>query len=103
MYGLLGKIIATVGGRDELAKILIEGAQGLPGCISYVVAEDQIDMEAIWITEVWDNQASHQASLSLPAVQDAISKGKPLIAGFGERFVTTPVGGYGLRAERQTT
>jgi quinol monooxygenase YgiN len=44
----------------------------------------------------WDNQASHQASLSLPAVQEAIAQGRPLIAEFGERFVTEPVGGYGL-------
>jgi hypothetical protein len=32
----------------------------------------------------------------LPAVQAAIAKARPLIAGFGERFETTPVGGYGL-------
>jgi hypothetical protein len=32
----------------------------------------------------------------LPAVQAAIAKAKPSIAGFGERFVTTPVGGRGL-------
>jgi quinol monooxygenase YgiN len=53
-------------------------------------------MDAVWVTEVWENQASHQASLSLPAVQAAITKGRPLIAGFGERFETTPLGGFGL-------
>jgi len=29
-------------------------------------------------------------------VQLAISKGKPLIAGFGERFEIEPVGGIGI-------
>lgn len=38
--------------------------------------------------------SSHDASLSLPSVKDAITRGRPLIAGFGERIVTTPVGGH---------
>ncbi len=48
------------------------------------------------ITEVWDSEASHKASLALPAVKDAIGRARPLIATFGEHFVTTPVGGHGL-------
>jgi quinol monooxygenase YgiN len=67
-------------------------------CLSYIVAKDTADAEAIWVAEVWDSRANHQASLSLPAVQQAIAKGKPLIAGFGERFETQPVGGHGLAA-----
>ena len=46
----------------------------------------------------WDSQHSHQASLALPAVQAAIAKARPLIAGFGERFETRPVAGPGLPA-----
>ncbi|MFW6096624.1 MAG: antibiotic biosynthesis monooxygenase, partial [Chloroflexota bacterium] len=42
----------------------------------------------------------HQASLSLPSVQQAIERGKLLIAGFGERFETEPVGGVGLEDSR---
>ena len=68
----------------------------MPGCLSYVVAEDPADGNAIWITEVWDSKASHGASLSLPAVKDAIARGRPLIAGFGDRIETTPIGGAGL-------
>jgi hypothetical protein len=45
---------------------------------------------------VWDSPASHQASLTLPAVKTAITKGRPLIAGFSNRFETTPIGGLGL-------
>ncbi len=54
---------------------------------------------ACGVTEVWDSAASHKASLSLPAVQQAIAKGRPLIAGFGERFETRPLGGIGLAAK----
>jgi quinol monooxygenase YgiN len=96
MYGLIGKMIAVAGQRDALLAILFAGVADMPGCLSYVVAKDPADENAIWITEVWDNQASHQASLSLPAVQQAIVRAKPLIVGFGEHIVTQPVGGYGL-------
>ena len=96
MYGLIGKIKANPGQRDELISILVEGSERMPGCLSYVVAKDTADADAIWITEVWVNQESHQNSLSLPTVQEAIARGRPLIAGFGERFETTPIGGHGL-------
>lgn len=96
MYGLIGKIVTTEGGRDELAAILLDVVAGMPGCLSYVVAKDVEDENALWITEVWDSETSHQESLSLPSVQEAIRKGRPLIAGFGERVVTTPLGGQGL-------
>ena len=68
----------------------------MPGCLSYIVAKDTIDTNAIWITEAWDSKVSHEASLSLPSVKEAIAKGRPLIAGFSDRVVTTPVGGTGL-------
>ena len=96
MYGLIGKMIAAPGQRDALVEILLDGTAGMPGCRSYIVAADPGDANAIWITEVWDDEASHKGSLSLPAVQAAISKARPIIAGFGERFVTAPVGGVGL-------
>lgn len=96
MYGLIGKIKVVPGQCDALIAILLEGTSGMPGCFSYVIAKDLTDADAIWITEVWDSQDSHRASLSLPSVQQAIARGKPLISGFGERFETQPVGGHGL-------
>ena len=96
MYGLIGKMRTVAGKRDELAAILLEGTGEMPGCLSYVVALDPADADVLWITEVWDSEASHRASLTLPAVKDAISRGRPLIAGFESHTVTTPVGGVGL-------
>jgi quinol monooxygenase YgiN len=61
-----------------------------------MIAEDPADENGLWITEVWDSQASHKASLSLPAVQAAIAKGRPMIAGFSNRVETVPIGGQGL-------
>ena len=68
------------------------------GCRSYVIAEDAADLDALWITEVWESREAHQASLSLPAVRAAIEDLRPWIAGFGERFETHPVAGVGLEA-----
>ena len=96
MYGLITNIKTAVGQRDALIAILIEATSAMPGCLSYIVAKDPADTEASWVTEVWESRASHQASLSLPSVQQAMAKGRPLIIGFGERFETQPVGGYGL-------
>lgn len=100
MYGLIGKITANPGQRDALVAILLDGTGAMPGCLSYVVATDPVDGDAIWITEVWDSEASHEASLQLPAVQAAIGSARPLIAGFSDRRVTTPVGGVGLAGVR---
>lgn len=100
MYGLIGKMTAVAGKRDELIAILLEGVSGMPGCLSYVVAKDPADADGIWITEVWDSQESHKASLSLPSVKQAITRGRPLIAGFSNHTVTEPVGGHGLASAK---
>jgi quinol monooxygenase YgiN len=96
MYGLIAKVNVVPGQRDALAALLLEGSQAMPGCLSYVIAADPADSDALWITEVWDSQASHRASHSLPAVQAVIAKGRPMIAGFSNRVETVPVGGVGL-------
>lgn len=96
MYGLIGKMLAKPGQRDALLVFLLDGTGAMPGCLSYVLAKDPTNPDAIWITETWDSAESHKASLQLPAVQKAIAKARPIIAGFGERFETQPVGGVGL-------
>ncbi|GAA4781128.1 putative quinol monooxygenase [Lysobacter hankyongensis] len=96
MHGLIGKMKAAPGQRDALIAILLEGISGMPGCLSYVVARDPADADAVWITEVWDSVEHHKASLSLPQVQAAIAKARPIIAGFDTHIVTEPVGGHGL-------
>jgi len=96
MYGLIGKMRSTPGQRDALIAILLEGTTAMPGCLAYIIAKDKQDADAIWITETWDSQDHHKASLTLPSVQAAIKQARPLIAGFGERFETEPIGGQGL-------
>jgi quinol monooxygenase YgiN len=80
MYGLIGKMNVVSGQRDALIAILLEGVEAMPGCMSYIIA--------------------NEASLSLPSVQQAIARGRPLIAGFSERIITEPVGGHGLTRKK---
>jgi quinol monooxygenase YgiN len=83
--------------RDEMIEILRESAANMPGCVSYVVAKDAADENTLWVAEVWDSMASHDASLSLPAVKNAIPWGKAVVSNFERIAVTNPVWGVGLR------
>jgi quinol monooxygenase YgiN len=100
MYGLIGKMTCVPGQREAFIAIVLEGVGGMPGCLSYVVARDRQDADSIWITEVWDSKESHEASLQLPTVREAIKRGRPLIASFGEQTITEPVGGHALAKAR---
>lgn len=100
MYGEIGKIVAVKGRRGEVIENILNAISDMPGCISYIVAKDVSNSDAIWISEVWDSKASHDASLSLPSVKAAIAKNLPLIAGFGNSVVTTPVGGAGFSSAK---
>jgi quinol monooxygenase YgiN len=97
MYGMLGRMKAVAGKREELLALLLDGSGGMPGCLSYIVAKDLKDPDALWVTEAWDSKESHAASLKLPQVQAAIAKARPLIAGFDSGAETEPVGGIGLK------
>lgn len=98
MFGLIGKMRAHPGKRDELLDILLASSTAMPGCLSYVIARDPADTDAIWITEVWNSSESHKASLLLPEVQAAIKQAMPLIAGFDSSTEIEPIGGFGLPA-----
>jgi quinol monooxygenase YgiN len=96
MYGLIGKMTSKPGQRDELIALMLQAAADMPGCLSYIIAGDTGDEDAVWITEVWEDETSHHDSLRLPSVRDAIAKAMPLIAGFEPGVITEPVGGVGL-------
>src|SRR5690554_896489 len=99
MYGLIGKMMAATGKRDELLEALREGITGMPRCLAYDVAEDEGDPGAFGFAEVWVDEASRRASLQLEGVRRAIERARPLIAGFGERFVPRPAFGVGLGSD----
>ena len=98
MYGMIARLTTVSGRREEVIALLQESTRALPGCHSYIIAKDSGDVDVLWVTEVWEDQASHDASLSLRAVQSAIPQIKPLIAHFEKVAVTEPVAGVPLSA-----
>ena len=92
-YGVIGQMTSTPGQRDALIALLAVGSQDMPGNLAYLIAKDNADADAVWITEIWTSVEAHLASLKLPQVQAAIARARPIIAGFGTRAEVTPVGG----------
>ena len=96
MYGIIGQMLATEGDREKSIEILLNGTKEMPGYKLYAISADTTNETGIWITEIWDSEESHQASLQLPSVQKAIAEGRPMIAGFGDRHIVNPMGGLGV-------
>lgn len=60
----------------------------VPGCLSFIVAEDATDSNVLWVTEVWQSQAAHEASLQAPTTKESFTDADTLIAAF-EKVATT--------------
>ena len=105
MYGLVVKLTAARGRRGELIEMMGgKDSQTVKGCLSFIVAEDAADEDVLWITEVWESQASHEASLALPPIKESLKDVDTLIAGF-EKVATTRVvekSSHPLHGERES-
>ena len=101
-YGLVGKLTAHPGQRDELLELLLEAARlvaDAPGCDVWIVNISPDDPDSIWINEAWRSEADHDASLSQEEIRAIIGRAMPLIAGM-EGTKLTPLAGKGLVADR---
>lgn len=101
LFGLFGKMTAVEGKRDALATNLLRAAdlmKGVPGCLLYVVNTSDAEPNAVWVTEIWQDEAAHGASLSMPGVRSLITETMPLLASAPEGTRFTPIGGKGLDA-----
>ena len=92
MYGLIVKLTSAPGRRAELIEMMGgDDSNTIHGCRSYIVAEDVADDNVLWITEVWSNQATHDASLQSPPINESLAKADLLIAAFEKVATTKPV------------
>lgn len=86
-YGLSGKFSAQPGKRDELVAYLLQAAELLernPGCVHYIVSTSD-EPEAVWVYEVWIDEAAHDTSLEPADIRALIQEARPLIAGMSDR------------------
>jgi quinol monooxygenase YgiN len=98
--GLYTKFTVHPDQRDRFVKILLGGAthmDNVAGCELYIVNETSEHPDIVWVTEVWDSEDQHQASLSLEGVPELIKQSMPLLAGPPEQIRVTPLGGKGLK------
>ena len=81
MFMLHGRLAAKSGKRDELLAIMSEGEhdEPMPGCRLYLVAVDDTDPDGVWVTEVWESEEAHTASLQLDRVKAQIARAMPVL------------------------
>ena len=97
---MFGKLKAIPGKGDELASILLEASQLIAtakGCHIYIVSQDTRDNTVVWVNEVWDTRADHDASLTVAGVKELVGQALPLLEGKPEPGMTLSVlGGKGF-------
>jgi quinol monooxygenase YgiN len=97
-YGYIGSMKARPGHRDDVVKILVDGAERLRelGCHLYVVSVSDSDTDVIWVSEVWQSQEHHDASLQVPEVRASIATAMPLLTGEFTSHELRVAGGLGV-------
>jgi quinol monooxygenase YgiN/mannose-6-phosphate isomerase-like protein (cupin superfamily) len=98
------KFTAQPGRGDELAALLLRAADSLrdaAGCELCVVNRAKADPDVVWVTELWLDQTSLDASLEqlqTDAGRAQIAQVTALLAGPPERIDLEPLGGVGYIA-----
>ena len=98
-YGLCGKLQAQPSKRDALLALLLEAGEVLadaPGCDVWIVGTIPDEPDSLWVTELWQSEADHDASLTREDVRAVIARAMSLIAAMPEQVKFTPVGGRGM-------
>lgn len=96
-YAMFGKLTAHPGEREQLARMMLDSRETLDameGCIYYILHEAEDDPDVLWITELWENQEAHAASLKNEKVLELIGRCRHLIAG-ASAVKVRPLGGIG--------
>ena len=99
LFGLFGKLTAHEGKRDALLANMMKAAElmsSVPGCLLYVVAKSDAEPNAVFVTELWKDEDSHGASLSMAGVRNLIVETMPLLAEQPSGTKVTAVGGKGI-------
>ncbi len=97
--GLYTKFTARAGQRKRLVERLLSAAtlmENATGCELYIVNTSPDQADTVWVTEVWDSEEHHRASLSIEGVPALIENTMPLLASPPEQIRVTPIGGKGL-------
>lgn len=90
VFANAGSLGAVPGRRDELVAHLTRRSDVLRdlGCRLYEVGVNDDQPDTVFVVELWESAAAHQASLGHPDVQASIAAARPLLSGVfgGFRF-----------------
>lgn len=83
VYANVGTLGAAPGMRDALVAHLTRRSAVLSeiGCLVYEVGTNDAEPDTVFVVELWNDAAAHQASLALPEVRASISEARPLLSG----------------------
>ncbi|WP_059170437.1 putative quinol monooxygenase [Bacillus sp. FJAT-27445] len=98
-FSLLNKFMVQEGEREKMVDILLEAAESMKNldeCEIYLVNISENEPSSVYVYEVWANENSHQASLSLEATQQLIRRAKPIITGMERISTLITKGGKGI-------
>lgn len=69
---------------DELENILLNASKlvsSAHGCKFYIIGKDQTDLNAVYVTEMWDSKEEHHNSLKVEGVEQLIKKAMSILDG----------------------
>lgn len=99
MFALLGKIEARPEQGSVLAERLLQAAalmEAESGCQLYAVCRSDANDDEVWVLELWNDEASHAASLERADVRELIVETMPILDGPPHQTRLTPIGGKGI-------
>jgi quinol monooxygenase YgiN len=96
MYGLITRLTAASGRRDELALMLLDPTANRRGCHHYVVALGTDGPDSLWVTEIWISEEAHRAWVAEIRDSEVLKPALALIATWGDTIITRPLAGIGL-------
>jgi quinol monooxygenase YgiN len=82
MFSVYGRMTAQPGRRDELIRRFREVVQAsIPGLESCSINAVLDDPDTIWVTQIWTDQAAHDAGTRSASVVTATERVMALVAG----------------------
>jgi len=93
------KLVATRGNADRLARKFLDSVEiqrENPACELMIVSRSPVDVDAVFLTEVWTSESDWDVARSSPVIADWAKDMPSLVAEAPQSVRLDPLGGKGL-------
>lgn len=100
-YALINKLTAKAGQRARVVEILVESGRLFDvndACVLYMVTEDDVHPDLIWVVDLWTSKDEHTEALKAPELRPFVEQAMPMLEGMPEQLEVRPKGGKGVPA-----